>query len=345
MILTIPVSSADYKLLPTLSKVLTKFGPYAGYKVVVVPTREVENDAKKFVAEILPLFTSVDIHVVDLGITGWPMASNRHFREVARYVNSKHPGDAWYFFEVDNTPIAPDWLLKLDREFSTSGKAFMGKVVPTRGWSWNSDGKRIPAMGPPHMVGTGIYHPSFAKKSIKLGSVDRVMPWAGPPEPFDLALRDEVVPFAHNTSLIQHNWQTQNYRMEQGKMVCDDTIAVTEGTSHAETWDGESAVIHGCKDGSLAKLILSGEFVPQYGKSVSAPAPLPISQNPNDRPPLLSFLAVRAKKTVEDYMPKRYTAKGLGVKLGATTQEIVKAIEEPGSGLAVAGIPKWVSLS
>lgn len=347
MILTIPVSSADSKLLPTLSKVLAKFGPYAGYKAVVVPTRDVENDAKKFVAEITALFTSVEVHVVDLGIIGWPLASNRHFREVAKYVSAKYPGDAWYFFEADNTPVAPDWLAKLDREFSSSGKAFMGKIVPTRGWTWNTEGKRIQAMGPPHMVGTGIYHPSFAKKSVKLGSVDRVMPWAGAPEPFDLALRDEVIPFAHNTTLIQHNWQTQNYRIDQGNLICDDTPMVTEGTSHAETWDGESAVIHGCKDGSLGKLVLSGEFVanPVVSAAAQAPISMPISQNPNDRPPLLSFLAVKAKQAVEAKLPKKFRAKELAEQLGVTTEQIVKAIDEVGSGLVVAGIPKWVSLS
>lgn len=345
MILAFPVSSADYKLLPTLSKVLAKFGPYAGYKAVIFPTREVENDAKKFVAEITPLFTQVDIQVIDLGITGWPLASNRHFREVATHMGAKYPGEAWYFFEADNTPITADWLPKFDREFSSSGKAFMGKIVPTRGWSWNSDGKRIQAMGPPHMVGTGIYHPSFAKKSVKLNSVDRVMPWAGAPEPFDLALRDEIIPFAHNTTLIQHNWQTQNYRMDRGNLICDDTPAVTEGTSHAETWDGDSVVIHGCKDGSLAKLVLSGEFTPIYGKQAPAAQILPISQNANDRPPLLSFLAVKAKQAVEAKLPKKYRAKELAEHLGVTTEEIVKAIDETGSGLNVAGIPKWVSLS
>lgn len=345
MILTIPVSSADFKLLPTLSKILAKFGPYAGYKAVVVPAREVENEAKKFVAEITPLFTSVDIHVVDLNITGWPLAANRHFREVANHVSAKYPGDAWYFFEADNTPISADWLLKLDREFSSSGKAFMGKIVPTRGWTWNTEGKRIQAMGPPHMVGTGIYHPSFAKKSVKLNTVDRVMPWSGPPEPFDLALRDEVIPFAHNTSLIQHNWQTQNYRIDQGNLICDDTPSVTEGTSHAETWDGESVIIHGCKDGSLANLILSGAFAPKYGATASVgQAVLPISQNPSDRPPLLSFLAVKAKQAVESSQTK-FTAKKLAEHLNSTTEQVLKAVEEVGSGLKVAGIPKWVSLS
>jgi hypothetical protein len=351
MILTIPVSSADYKLLPTLSKILAHFGPYAGYKVVVVPTIEVEQETKRFVAEITPLFSSVETHVVTLNITGWPLASGRHFREVANYVSGKYPHDAWYFFEVDNTPIAPDWLVKLDRAFLSSGKAFMGKVVPTRGWTWTQEGKRVPQMGEPHMVGTGIYHPSFAKKSVKLQTVDRVMPWAEGIEPFDLALRHEIVPFAHNTELIQHNWQTEKYRMEADKMVCGDTAFVTEGTSHAEPWDGESIVIHGCKDGSLANLILSGEFKPKYGQLSLPVTPvfsqtLPgVDQASGEKPPLLSFLAVRVKQAVDSAAPRKLKAKEIAEQVQSTTEEVVKAINEVGSGLKVAGIPKWVSLS
>lgn len=302
-------------------------------------------------AEITPLFSAVETKVVNLGITGWPLAPSRHFREVANHVAANYPHDAWYFFEADNTPLCEGWLAQFDRAFIASGKAFMGRIVPTRGWSFQADGRRVPQMGEPHMVGTGIYHPSFAKKSVRLGTIDRHMPWVqGPPEPFDIALRHEIVPFACNTPLIQHNWQTQNYRVEEGKLVCSDTPEVSEGTSHAATWDGESIVIHGCKDGSLAELILAGKFPAKQGKQPEAPpvvvsAPLPVINSTGvEKPPLASFLAHQAKQAVET-SATRFTAKGLAKKLNVSLEKMLATIDEPGSGLKVAGVPKWVSLS
>lgn len=352
MILTIPVSSADYRLLPKLAQVLIKFGPYSGFKCAVFPTKAVEQDTRKFAAEINPLFTGgVHIEPVELGISGWPLASGVHFRLVAHYVNTNHPHDPWYFFEADNTPLTEDWLKSIEAEFLNSGKAFMGRIVPTRGWRIQQDGRRVPSEGPPHMVGTGIYHPSFFKKSLRLSTVERVMPWAQDSiEPFDVALRDEIVPHAHGTGLIQHNWQTVNYRMEDGKLVCDDAPNIAPENSHKQTWDGMSKVIHGCKDGTLADLVLSGAFSPKTQKAVALPPPPVVSQivpsldKPDEKPPLLSFLAVRAAGKVRESKTK-YTIKALAKDLEVSQDELIKACGEIGSGLSIAGVAKWVSLA
>lgn len=223
----------------------------------------------------------------------------------------------------------------------------MGAIVPTRGFSYMQDGSLKPTMGEPHMVGTGIYHHEFGARSPNIGQIDRVMPWAGPLEPFDIRLRHEIVPHAHNTILIQHNWNTGNYREEGGKIICDD-LSGDPNLSHAKPYDGHAVVVHGCKDGSLAKLVLADKLTavkPVVAKVEPAKVEEPKSLTGQEgQPPTVGFLAFRIKGVIEA-SKDRLTAKKIAEQLGIKTEEIVAACGETGSGLKVAGPPKWVSLA
>jgi hypothetical protein len=243
------------------------------------------------------------------------------------------------------------WLAKLQREHHESGKAHMGAIVPTRGFSMTQDGKMKPTMGEPHMVGTGIYHHALGAMSPNIGQIDRVMPWAGPLEPFDIRMRLEIVPHAHNTILIQHNWNTGNYREEGGKIVCDN-LSGDPNLSHAKPYDGHAVVVHGCKDGSLAKLVLADKLTSTVATKVSdvgkAGQKQPIEEpksltGQEGQPPTVGFLTFRIKGIVEA-TKERLTAKKIAEQLGIKTEEVVTACGETGSGLKVAGPPKWVSL-
>lgn len=352
MLLAIPVSASDASKLPKIAELFKKFGPYAGFPCAIFSRRECENEARKFAEEIKPLFSALDIHILDFHAKNSTEAAGKHFRLVAEKVAASYTAGPWYFFELDNTPVQPGWLAKLQREHHESGKAHMGAIVPTRGWEINPhDGSRKPAMGEPHMVGTGIYHHAMFLKSSVIRQIERVMPWAGPLEPFDIRLRHEIVPHAHNTILIQHNWNTGNYRLEGGKIVCDDLSGSPE-TSHAKPYDGHAVVVHGCKDGTLAELVLADkiggvkiEKPKEAPKAASAPVDDEKSLTGQDgQPPTPSFLAFKLKGIVQASTAK-LTATKLGAQAGCTQAEVLAAIAESGSGLKVAGPPKWVSLA
>lgn len=347
MLLAIPVSASDAQNLPHTAEIFKKFGPYAGFQCAIFARLEIENEARVFAEQIKPLFSNLDIHILDFHSNGATEAAAKHFRAVAQTVSEKYTAGPWYFYELDNTPIQIGWLSKLQREHHESGKAHMGAIVPTRGFSIMQDGSLKPSFGDPHMVGTGIYHHAMGALSPNIGQLDRSMPWAGPLEPFDIRLRYEVVPHAHNTILIQHNWNTGNYRVENGQIVCDD-LSGDVNLSHAKPYDGHAVVVHGCKDGSLAKLVLADKITTKAPESNKI-EPKTVVEEPKSltgqegQLPSVGFLAFRIKGVVEA-TKDRLTAKKIAEQLGVKIDEIVSACSEAGSGLKVAGPPKWVSL-
>lgn len=361
MELIIPCSLSDVGLLPKLADVLNKFGPYPGHSVTVMPTAEIEQQGREFAKKIEGSFTKTSVSVVQLNASGWPVASNKHFRQAAHYA-SQHFVDAWYFFEPDNTPVAKGWLTELIKDYTKGGRPFCGCVVPTRGFVTNADGSKSPSFGDPHMVGTGIYPPNYGKDSAKLPTVDIVMHWSrSAMEPFDVALRYEIAPRCFNTKLIQHNWQTCNYRVENGLLVCDSMPHVDKDLSHAQPWNG-AMVIHGCKDGSLADLVLSGKFphsnvtaaTSTAGENVVENVPSPVAdggRQSDDTPPktekkpvIANFLAFKIQNLLKE-KKKALSANSLASILDVPVADILSTIRADGSGLRVAGPAKWVNLA
>ena len=358
MILTVPCSLSDAHLLPNLAKVLLKLGPYHIHKLLVVPTKEIEQKGREFANEVGSMFLESKVVAVDLGVTGWPIASNKHFKEVARLVCESKENEAWYFWEPDNTPLVNGWLDLAQAEYIQRNKPFWGAVIPTRGFVQGPNGS-IPQDGEPHMVGTGIYPPNLHLFSVKLRTCDFHMPFNRLPlESFDLALRDECVPNAFATTLIQHNWQTKNYRVENDQIVCDDVDGITPELSHKKPWDGRAIIIHGCKDGSLAELVLADKLPKAKKPSPAAPnttvvvpqliapvaAEVPMVDAPAIETPKIhqSFLATKIHKELNG---GKMTAKGVAANLKITIPEVLAVIAEPGSGLKVAGPVKWVSIA
>ena len=346
MFLTIPCSLADVHLLPKLAKVIQKLGPYSSHKLLVVPTKAIEQQAREFAESIESLFVESRVQAVELGVTGWPLASNKHFKEVARIVCESKAADAFYFFEPDNTPLAKGWLDQVQAEYIKENKPFWGAVIPTRGWVQGPNGP-IAQDGEPHMVGTGVYPPNLHLFSALLKTCDFHMPFNRLPLlPFDTEMRHETVPNAFGTSLIQHNWQTKNYRVEDGQIVCDDMDGITPELSHKKPWDGKAIILHGCKDGSLCDIVLSGKvprFSPTFERSFPAGTPTPTEQsNAPIKAGHPSFLATKIQKTLNG---GKLTAKMIAAKLEISIPEVLEAIAEPNSGLKVAGVVKWVSVA
>lgn len=236
-----------------------------------VEIRTVLESAFKSVTPVKALInTSVDV--------GWPAGPNAMFRAAASAA-LMFPNEPWYFFEPDNTPMGPGWLDRLAEAYAKCGKPCMGVLQQ----SWRllqPTNERIPAGK--HLVGTAIYPTDLRALSLSfLGCVD---PSNGRVIAFDVAMQGDLVDGQHaaHTNLIQHNWLTQNYRRdEDGVMVCDareGRLTGQLGFSLPHPVNETIAVVHGCKDLTLLRLLRAernavAPTTPVLKAAVPTPAP------------------------------------------------------------------------
>lgn len=347
MLLLIQAAYSDYERLPQMADLLTKLGPYPNHRAAVLHTQDVPTQSvEEFLARIRPLFAGVNSEAIRTNSKGWPHACNQSFQKVAQWMATKLPNPLpWYNFELDNVPLQKGWLDALQKEYDDAKKDFMGVIVNTRGLAKDSEGKMVSVpTGEKHMVGTGIYPPQYGNTSVKVPFLARHMIWGGRlPEPYDVQIRHEVVPYAHHTNLIAHRFKTVNYRVVGDKLVCDNAPDNPATADHSAPIPPGTLVVHGVKDDSLAKWVLAGGVIPTPAAKAPEPVqgepepaktePLPVSK---DKP---SFIVHRVKSILKDGNPRRLPK--LAEELGVDKELLRKEIEAPNSGLEIIN-PGWV---
>ena len=350
MNLVIPTSRFDTKLLPDLAKVIKKFGPYKGHNLIVVPTETAVQEANDFCATIATLFDNAVVEPVVLNIEGWPIAPNRQWREIALLMQRKYADGPWFLMEPDVTPVADLWLQAIDTEYKKSGKPYMGCLVPTRHVRRLPDGRTERTTLGEHMVGgVAVYPPDAAARSVLIAALDRQMVWAREPlEPYDVRMRMEIVPHAIHSNAICHRWGTVNYAKDGDTVTCSPSPNNPEGTDHSGPVPAGTLVVHGCKDGSLAKLVLGGWTCPAAVKMDRAPTPKTVTSDsaetttltveptaapepePQPKPEPVSFEGYQIRKAA--LAEPGCTAKSLAEKLGMEEEKVKEFIRSPNSG-------------
>jgi len=269
MNIILPVTPADQRLFLPLAKLLLYFfrtapGPWAegAHKLALLVSPRVtwtsgETETLELIQAILPEGTvTIDRISTDLDVEkGWPMSPNLVFMAAVRHsVGLVSEGKPWYFFELDNTPLKPSWADMLERAYGLAqeqyGARFLGVINETRGIFPGIQGENKGK----HLVGTSIYPADF----FRFSKLTKHLP--NTQLPFDVFLQWEVVKQSRETALIQHNWMTKNYRRDQsGNIVCDpDRHADNPNYArYAQPVKDAAVVVHGCKDGSLAQLVLA----------------------------------------------------------------------------------------
>jgi len=279
MLVVLPFCLSEAPLARLLVEHIGRLGGCQGHKVLIATTPDAAHCAE---ALTIPLraagFDRVDATVLhSVAEIGWPGSPNQMFREVARLLALARNPDAWYFMEVDNTPLTADWLGALATEHNTSRLRFCGAVVDTE---MRANG--VPFVDGKHMVGTGVYPANFFEQSTLVKYIPNHIPW-------DIYLQWEIVPAAKATTLIQNNWATKNYRLENGRILCEEANEYGK----ANPVRPGAKIVHGCKDGSLIRLLQQGAEVGggkkqdglprppvsvpsgRAGKTGAAPSPLP----------------------------------------------------------------------
>lgn len=277
MLLVLPVSSVDFPLAIKLASVFEKLGGLSEVEALVVTIPENTKLAEDYAQALRPSFAKVGVHLIEGACpTGWPRACNFYFARTAQHLEFERKNqEPWCYFEADNVPLKEGWFSALLTEYNLSGKPFMGVLQDT--YRLNPETDEVSVDGK-HMAATGVYPPNFSQHSI-LYRFATDTPWSA-------LCQWEIVPQAHCTELIQNNWSTVNYALNnEGVVVCEDREKNRGGITHNKPLSAKAVLLHGAKDGSLADLVLNG-FKPANPaskkvatapavKAAEAPAPVP----------------------------------------------------------------------
>lgn len=270
MKIVIPMSSPDIHMAELFVSCLEKFGGLKSFDIVVSPSDGVLRTAESFLPRLQALGRKATIlrtGYQDLG--RWPQGPNAQWSKTASTLDASGNKDAWFWMEMDCLPVVDGWASRIVEEHAIGGKRFTGKVVPVplkEGGYSNNDLM---------MMGCAVYcsglTESWEFRPILDSMVVGVFTGAGfKPEdadPWDLMARGSFKKWGwHHTDLIGDRWNTVNYRIENNVLLCEAGPSRFKNRAHNTTDISQAVVVHGCKDTSLAQLILSGEFQKVHAK-------------------------------------------------------------------------------
>jgi hypothetical protein len=149
---------------------------------------------------------------------------NSAFRQVAWHFYHGQLG-AYFWCELDCIPLRKDWLDRLETEYKSCGKPFMGAHVQIESVPEHMSGNAIYVNVPelaPGLVQRTNWTPKGQSQSYELA--------------FDIAGAREVLPKAHFTNLIQHKFRFKGF---ESRAEFDAVI------------DPNAVVFHSDKSGSI----------------------------------------------------------------------------------------------
>lgn len=221
MIIVYPFSQVDQDLALKNAKWMNELGGCHGHEALVCYDARCDPATVEAVGqEMLKCFDKVHRLIAPAAIDGWPEGANYFFRIIASWMDARtnrYPCFMW--LEPDAIPLREGWLDTIANEYKSANKPFMGDRVQV---------ENIPL----HMSGVGIYpNPlhQFAGEAYRAAEVA-----------WDMAGKDQIVPQAHFTKLIEHAWKHPKF------------TSIDELDTQIRP---ECVLFHSSKDGSLIDLL------------------------------------------------------------------------------------------
>ena len=245
MILVFSVCAADLDKAVEIADWIVALGPQRAHSCVLMFPAELSispTDAAKIQIlsdALVPVFKRVIEYPVDAVPTGKFIVPNYMLKMAAlkmmEFANLPEfaQDDGWYFFEPDCTPLFAGWLDAVAAEYRDAvarGFAFLGSVT---------DNGTMPRSAVYH-VATFASVASIRQLSLQV--------------PAQQELRKEIGSVAMPASTLQDNQSSRDYvRAAQGVLRCRTMPGHKEARNHPV--QTTVAVVHGCKDGSLLRLL------------------------------------------------------------------------------------------
>lgn len=270
MIIAVPVSLHDVDRIDLWLDVILKFGNLHAHQIHFFPAPTVQMEAEAAAFKIKDAGFSADVHVLEAEPQGGaPRACNVHFFYVCKWLAENiSPPQPFVWMELDAFPVKANWADSISSGYLSAGAPCMGHIKQT---IWRDDvTKRI--VPSPHgktdtmMCGVAVYPTNFIlREEVQAMMVDLIKGDQSPDTAFDIWIRAGIQKMrAANSPMFDDRWNTCNYRLQGNRLVCDSMQGHEMVARDAEmiSRGGEvsvnAAIVHGCKDGSLAKMILDG---------------------------------------------------------------------------------------
>lgn len=218
-------------------------GQCKNHRLLVVASPQASIYALRLSVEIGGLFESCETHIFDEnGPEGWPCGPNYYFSQTVKHLDQINNPLPWLWCELDSTPMRPNWLDIIETEYVAS-------AMPCLGIKATCD-RRSGKVGVQqnYVVGVAVYPPHFSQYF-------RDYLHFPPDTAFDLYLGAHLHDLAAQSQTIQHCYRTKRYQ--------DTGDGIFQGC-HAPDYKNKpmndpvnpkTALVHGCDDGSLARLI------------------------------------------------------------------------------------------
>lgn len=257
MHIVIPVSHHDIHLFPKFLSLLERFKGLDSHRITLSVTRGQQQAVEPYLDRLKALCPTVAVLPVPDFRHGWFTGSNMHFHATVMGIAMAGNNEPWFWMELDCLPVRENWIGILQSEYYRDGRRFMGMISTV---SQNTNGELVEKAGDYYLQGCAIYPPHIQQDPAIYPVLSDLAkpPPSCPQQPFDLHLRYAIRKHAANTALIHDAWQTCNYRYEGSDLVCDNTDKSLLARRRGGVIEGNPVLIHGCKDSSLADLILSG---------------------------------------------------------------------------------------
>ena len=261
MNIAIPVSNHDKHLLPTFVKVLQHFGGLEEATICFFTTPSAKAEAHEAAAAL-----NATVHTFEVDFAGgWPVASGAQFAATVFTIPNIGWNGPWLWMELDMLPVKRGWVQAIRNGYTLCGSPFMGNVVPT---AWVEEGKLVVKEDDLMMMGCGVY-PANMDRDQRFRPLlsDLVKPAdRNPHTPFDFYLRHAMNQAGiANTTLIADMWQTHEYKRTGKGITCKPVPLDKPRRERGGLVPPEAVLVHGCKDGTLAELLLGAAeyYVPK----------------------------------------------------------------------------------
>jgi FkbM family methyltransferase len=219
MITTLGYCLRDQEITLELARWIQELGGCPSHELFLIHDRRCNKNLVQAILDaFIPSFKAVYPGEAPAEIDGWPEGANYFLRLISCSLQNK-PYQEFLWLEPDAIPLTAGWMDQLEKEYRREDKPFMGDKVQVGD---------IPL----HMSGVGIYpNPlhRFAGEAYRAHEVA-----------WDMAARDQIVPVAHFTRLIEHAWKHPSF---------------TDPHELTTQIRPEAVLFHASKDGSLIRLL------------------------------------------------------------------------------------------